>query len=149
MAKEHTYSVTLTWTGDQGEGTSDYKAYTRDYDIACEGKPVLKGSADPNYFGDGARHNPEDMLVASLSACHMLWYLHLCAVSKVVVTAYEDHAEGRDGGEPGRLRPIHQRHPQATHHDHGGKRCGHRRSDASKGERHVLRRQVGQFPRDA
>ena len=94
MAKEHTYNVTLTWTGDQGEGTSDYKAYTRDYDIACEGKPVLKGSADPNYFGDSARHNPEDMLVASLSACHMLWYLHLCAVSKVVVTAYEDHAEG-------------------------------------------------------
>ena len=55
---------------------------------------MIKGSADPGYLGDAGRHNPEDMLVASLSACHMLWYLHLCTVSKVVVTAYEDHAEG-------------------------------------------------------
>jgi organic hydroperoxide reductase OsmC/OhrA len=94
MAKEHTYTATVTWTGNQGGGTTDYKAYTRHYDIACAGKPVIKGSADPGYLGDAACHNPEDMLLAALSACHMLWYLHLCAVSKVVVTAYEDRAEG-------------------------------------------------------
>ena len=94
MAKEHTYSATVTWTGNRGEGTTNYKAYTRHYDIACDGKPVIKGSADPGYMGDAACHNPEDMLLAALSACHMLWYLHLCAVSKVVVTAYEDTAEG-------------------------------------------------------
>ena len=58
------------------------------------GKPVIKGSADPGYMGDAACHNPEDMLLAALSTCHMLWYLHLCTVSKVVVTAYEDTAEG-------------------------------------------------------
>ena len=94
MAKEHAYTATITWTGNQGAGTTDYKAYTRDYDIVCDGKPVIKGSADPGYLGDAARHNPEDMLLASLSACHMLWYLHLCAASKVVVTEYEDRAEG-------------------------------------------------------
>ena len=70
--------------------------------MACEGKPVIRGSSDPNYLGDAARHNPEDMLLAALSACHMLWYLHLCAVNRVVVTDYEDNPEGvmdmsRDG----------------------------------------------------
>ena len=94
MNKQHTYEIRVAWTGNLGNGTNTYRGYTRDYDIACEGKPVIKGSADPGYLGDAARHNPEDMLLASLSACHMLWYLHLCTVSKVVVTAYEDHAEG-------------------------------------------------------
>ena len=95
MAKEHLYTATVTWTGNQGDGTSDYKAFTRDYDIICAGKPIVKGSADPGYLGDASRHNPEDMLLAALSACHMLWYLHLCTVSKVVVTAYQDAVEGK------------------------------------------------------
>ncbi len=94
MNKQHTYEAGVVWTGNLGNGSSTYRGYTRDYDIACEGKPVIKGSADPGYLGDAARHNPEDMLLASLSACHMLWYLHLCTVNKVVVTAYEDQAEG-------------------------------------------------------
>ena len=94
MNKQHTYEVGVVWTGNLGNGSSTYRGYTRDYDIACKGKPVLKGSADPGYLGDVARHNPEDMMLASLSACHMLWYLHLCTVNKVVVTAYEDQAEG-------------------------------------------------------
>ena len=80
--------------GKPGRGHDQLQGLTRDYDIICDGKPVIKGSADPGYLGDAARHNPEDMLLASLSACHMLWYLHLCAVSKVVVTDYEDRAEG-------------------------------------------------------
>ena len=94
MNKQHTYEVGVVWTGNLGNGSSTYRGYTRDYDIACKGKPVLKGSADPGYLGDAARHNPEGMMLASLSACHMLWYLHLCTVSKVVVTAYEDQSEG-------------------------------------------------------
>ena len=98
----HAYTAKLTWTGNRGEGTSGYRAYTRDYDVASEGKPVIEGSSDPNYFGDATRHNPEDMLLAALSACHMLWYLHLCAVNKVVVTDYQDNPKGvmemsRDG----------------------------------------------------
>ena len=94
MAREHTYTATVTWTGNQGAGTTDVKAYARRYDVACDGKPTIEGSADPAYMGDASRHNPEDMLLASLSACHMLWYLHLCAVRKVVVRTYEDTARG-------------------------------------------------------
>ncbi len=94
MNRRHTYEIRVAWTGNLGKGSSAYKDYARNYDIVCNGKPVIKGSADPGYLGDATRHNPEDMLMASLSACHMLWKLHLCTMSKVVVTAYEDHAEG-------------------------------------------------------
>ena len=94
MAKRHTYKASVIWTGNRGGGTRGYRSYLREFDINCNGKPIIKGSADPNYMGDASRHNPEDLLLASLSSCHMLWYLHLCAVSNVVVTAYEDQAEG-------------------------------------------------------
>ena len=102
MAREHTYTATVTWTGNGGEGTAGYTAYTRDHDIECPDKPAIRGSSDPAFLGDAGRHNPEDLLVAALSACHMLWYLHLCAAAGVVVTAYEDAAAGtmqthRDG----------------------------------------------------
>jgi organic hydroperoxide reductase OsmC/OhrA len=103
MATEHRYDVRVTWTGNSGAGTAGYRAYGRSHEIAAEGKPVLAGSADPAFRGDAACWNPEDLLVASLSACHMLWYLHLCAEAGVVVVGYEDRAEGvmqqgRDGG---------------------------------------------------
>ena len=94
MPAEHTYAARITWTGNRGTGTSTYKTYTRDYDVACAGKPPIRGSSDSAFLGDPGRHNPEDMLVAALSACHMLWYLHLCAAEGVVVTAYEDEASG-------------------------------------------------------
>ena len=100
MAREHSYAATVIWTGNRGEGTAGYKAYTRDHDIACPGKPAIRGSADPGYRGDAGRHNPEDLLVAALSACHMLWYLHLCTDAGVVVTAYEDAASGAMATNP-------------------------------------------------
>jgi len=90
----HEFKTTIRWTGAGEAGTTDYKSYERAYDVIVEGKPDLLGSAAPDYRGDPSRHNPEDMLVASASACHMLWYLHLCAVNKVVVKAYEDEATG-------------------------------------------------------
>ena len=101
--RRHRYAVTVEWTGNLGEGTSSYRAYSRDHEIGVEGKPPIAGSADPVFRGDASRHNPEDFLVSALSACHMLSYLHLCAVSGVVVTAYEDRATGEmretdDGG---------------------------------------------------
>lgn len=93
---EHHYAVTITWTGNLGTGTSAYRAYARAHEIssALEGKPTIPGTSDPAYRGDPSRWNPEELLVASLSACHKLWYLHVCAVNGIVVTAYEDHAEG-------------------------------------------------------
>ncbi|MBP1852435.1 OsmC family protein [Rhizobium halophytocola] len=90
----HQYQVTVRWTGDLGEGTSSYRAYGRQYVMEADGKPDIPGSSDPAFRGDAARWNPEDLLVASLSACHKLWYLHFCSVSGVIVTAYEDAAEG-------------------------------------------------------
>jgi len=94
MAHVHHYKATTTWVGNRGAGTSDYKAYDRNHDIAIEGKETLHCSSDPNFRGDRSRQNPEELLVASLSGCHMLWYLHLCAVNGVIVTAYQDEASG-------------------------------------------------------
>jgi organic hydroperoxide reductase OsmC/OhrA len=111
---EHTFECTLEWTGDRGRGTAAYDAYGRDHVIRAAGKPPLLGSSSPAFRGDADRYNPEDLLVASLSSCHMLWYLHLAAEAGVVVTAYRDEAVGilqleRGGG--GRftrvtLRPV-------------------------------------------
>jgi organic hydroperoxide reductase OsmC/OhrA len=94
MAKEHRYAVTVAWIGNQGTGTSGYKTYARDHEIRIDGKPPIPASSDPGFRGDPARYNPEDLLVASLSGCHMLWYLHLCSTAGIVVTQYIDRAEG-------------------------------------------------------
>jgi organic hydroperoxide reductase OsmC/OhrA len=95
MAKTHHYAVTVKWTGNTGAGTSGYKNYERRHEIGGEGqKPPIPGSADPTFRGDAARWNPEELLVAALSACHKLWYLHLCALAGTVVVEYVDHAEG-------------------------------------------------------
>ena len=91
---EQIYSVTVTWTGNTGTGTSAYRAYTRAHEISGSGKPAILGSSDPAFQGDAARYNPEESLVGSLSACHMLWYLHLCSTESIAVTSYQDIAEG-------------------------------------------------------
>ncbi len=92
--KQHTYKVRLEWTGNDGEGTKGYKSYRRDHVISIEGKPDIPGSSDPSFRGDRARYNPEELLVASLSACHMLWYLHLCTMNHITVVDYRDAASG-------------------------------------------------------
>lgn len=94
MAKEHRYRLEVAWTGNRGTGTSGYTAYGREHEIRASGKPPVPGSSDPAFRGDPACWNPEELLVASLSACHMLWYLHLCADAGVTVTDYVDRAEG-------------------------------------------------------
>ncbi len=91
---EQIYSLTITWTGNTGSGTSAYRAYDRGHEITGPGKPPVLGSSDPAFRGNGARYNPEELLVGSLSACHMLWYLHLCSAEGIVVTSYQDIAEG-------------------------------------------------------
>lgn len=92
--RTHTYDVTVTWTGNTGTGTSSYRDYERAHDVTADGLPPIAGSADPAFRGDPSRWNPEQELVAALSQCHMLWYLHLCAVGGVVVTSYTDDAQG-------------------------------------------------------
>lgn len=95
LHNEHVYTVTTTWTGNRGSGTSGYREYGRDHDIEGPGKnTVIRGSSTPVFRGDKTRYNPEDLLIGSLSACHMLWLLHLCADSGIAVTAYRDEASG-------------------------------------------------------
>ena len=107
------YDVTVQWAGNGGAGTTDYASYSRDHRITAAGKPALAGSADPAFRGSAERYNPEELLVAALSACHMLAYLALCAGGGVRVTDYEDNATGMltlatEGGrfERVELRPV-------------------------------------------
>ncbi len=97
----HNYPVTVKWTGNTGTGTSGYTAYERSHIISIANKPDIIASSDTPFRGDGTRHNPEDMLVASLSACHMLWYLHLCSDAGIIVTDYVDNATGTLSVAPG------------------------------------------------
>jgi organic hydroperoxide reductase OsmC/OhrA len=130
--KTHVYQTNVVWAGNTGQGTSEYRGYSRAHKITAKGKPVIPGSSDPAFRGDPSRYNPEELLVASLSACHMLWYLHLCADSGIVVESYVDRAEGllaeaedgggrfqevtlkpevtiRAGGDPALARTLHER----------------------------------------
>lgn len=112
MDKLHNYNVTIKWTGNRGTGTSSYETYDRAHEITMPGKETISGSSDPSFRGDPACWNPEDLLVASLSACHKLWYLNLCAKNGIIVHTYKDDAYGvmretKDGGHFERvtLRP--------------------------------------------
>lgn len=112
----HAYTARVVWDGDRGEGTAGYAAYGRQYRVQVAGKPDLAGSADPAFRGDADRHNPEDLFLASLSACHMLFYLSLCARQGIRVTAYEDEARGTmhvDAGGGGQFEEI-TLHPAVT-----------------------------------
>ncbi|MDQ6718539.1 MAG: OsmC family protein [Gemmatimonadota bacterium] len=90
----HEYRSRLVWEGNLGDGTSSYATYGRHYRIVISNKPDVLGSADPHFRGDAALHNPEDLFVASLSSCHLLTYLALCAKNRISVVAYEDDATG-------------------------------------------------------
>ena len=90
----HSYALTITWTGNTGEGTTSARAYSRNHEVAADGLPTILSSADPAFLGDATRWNPEQFYVAALSQCHMLWYLRFAANAGIVVTAYEDRPTG-------------------------------------------------------
>jgi len=100
-AREHRYPVTVEWTGNRGDGTTGYRDYGREHSIRAGAKPRIPGSADPAFRGDPMRWNPEELVVAAASACHQLWYLHLCADAGIAVQSYRDEAEGVMVEEPG------------------------------------------------
>ncbi|MDQ1547721.1 MAG: hypothetical protein QOH69_2625 [Actinomycetota bacterium] len=114
MQIQHSYAVAVEWQGNRGTGTSDYRAYGREVLVTAEGKPDIEGSADRAFHGNRERWNPEDMLLAALSQCHLLSYLHVAATHGIVVTAYTDAASGimeqtGDGGGhfvSATLRPV-------------------------------------------
>lgn len=111
---EHQYNMQIKWTGNKGSGTSSYQDYERSHTISIPNKGDLLASSDTVFRGDSSKHNPEDLLVASISSCHMLWYLHLCADAGIIVIDYVDQASGIlvvPTGLPGHfqevtLRPI-------------------------------------------
>ncbi|MCB5909595.1 OsmC family protein [Streptomyces pinistramenti] len=106
---QHAYRTHVAWTGNTGSGTGTYRAYGRDHEVTAEGPPPLPGTADPAFRGTTDRWNPEQLLLASLAQCHMLSYLALCALGGVVVTAYEDTADGtmtEDGAGGGRFTEV-------------------------------------------
>ncbi|MDA0196516.1 MAG: OsmC family protein [Bacteroidetes bacterium] len=92
--KTHIYYTKLEWSGNKGLGTQSYKVYDRSFEVGADGKPAISGSSDPSFSGDPTKHNPEEMLLMALSSCHMLWFLHLCAVNKIIVEEYYDNASG-------------------------------------------------------
>lgn len=101
--KSHTYAMTVEWTGNTGSGTAKLAGYSKNHVVQAEGRADILASSDPEFGGDPDRYNPEELLVAALSQCHMLWFLSRCAKHGVVVTAYRDDAIGtmtehRDGG---------------------------------------------------
>jgi organic hydroperoxide reductase OsmC/OhrA len=102
-AKSHRYAAGVVWEGNRGAGTSAYAGYDRRFRVVVEGKPDLLGTADPAFRGEAGLHNPEELLLAAVASCHMLFYLSLCARSGITVVRYADAAEGTlalrpDGG---------------------------------------------------
>ena len=100
MAKQHDYTSLIEWTGDRGQGTRTYRGYDRTWNIVTDGKAPVECSNDPLLGGDPAKHNPEDLLIASLASCHMLWYLHLASTVKIAVQSYVDDPVGHGESEP-------------------------------------------------
>ncbi len=115
MAGLHSYATELTWTGNTGAGTATYRSYRRTCEVRAPGKPVLAGSSDPHFRGDADRWNPEELLVAALSQCHLLSFLHAAAAAGVVVVDYADAATGslRTEGDGGRMTSV-VLHPVVT-----------------------------------
>jgi len=114
--KNHQYKATITWTGNKGSGTSSYRDFERAHEIAVEGKSVIPASSDPAFRGDKTRYNPEELFLASISSCHMLWYLHLCSEAGVVVIDYVDNATGimlEEANGSGRFTAV-TLYPQVT-----------------------------------
>jgi organic hydroperoxide reductase OsmC/OhrA len=93
--RSHHYRIATRWTGNLGTGTSTYRAYSRSHEIGAASKlSLIPGSSDPMFRGDSRRYNPEELLLGALASCHMLWVLHLCADTGIVVVDYFDEAEG-------------------------------------------------------
>ena len=94
MKNQHTYNLTIQWTGNTGKGTTDYRSYERSHLVSIPNKVDIECTSDPSFRGDDSKHNPEELFLASLSSCHMLWYLHLCAEAGIIVIDYTDQASG-------------------------------------------------------
>jgi organic hydroperoxide reductase OsmC/OhrA len=116
VPRQHRYSVTVEWTGNRCEGTSSYRSYDRDHEVRAEHATTIAGSSDPAFRGNPSRWNPEQLLVASASQCHMLSYLHHAAINGITVVGYVDHptAVMTEDGEGGGAFTEITLHPLVT-----------------------------------
>lgn len=94
MSKEHKYTIEVKWTGNLGKGTQSSAGYARDHEINKKASHVILGSSDPAFRGSPERYNPEELLLSTLSSCHMLMYLHFCSQNQITVVDYLDNAVG-------------------------------------------------------
>jgi organic hydroperoxide reductase OsmC/OhrA len=108
VQNDHSFAVSVEWTGNRGTGTSDYRAFGRDNTLTTDGRPPLYGSAARVFHGDADRWNPEETLIAALVECHLLSYLYLAAKNGIVVESYTDGATGSivTEGEGGRFTEV-------------------------------------------
>ena len=134
--KRHTYSAYVQWIAADGVGTTNYRSYSRDHTIGAPGKPEIAGSSDPAFRGNAARYNPEELLVASLSSCHMLWYLHLCSINGITIVDYRDDASGAMEEDGGGGAPFVRGGVQAGSHD--GRRRSRQSTRPSRGRASAL-----------
>lgn len=94
MAK---YQATVSWQSD-GEFTSG--RYSRAHQLSFDGGAIVRGSSSPHVvpqYSDPAGIDPEEALIASASACHMLWFLSLAQAAGLDVASYRDEASGTMG----------------------------------------------------
>ena len=113
VARDHQYQVRVAWTGNAGQGTATYAGYSRAHEISVSNKSPIHGTTEVPRFHDKSAYTPEELLVAALSACHMMWTLHMCADAGITVVSYIDEAEGtmHPHGQTGQftevvLRPL-------------------------------------------
>lgn len=101
---EHLASIRWTRNGQ----LFDYEHYPRDHSVRFERGQQLTGSAAPAFFGSAQGVDPEEMLVAALSSCHMLTLLAVAAKKGWTIDAYEDDAVGTLGKNgDGRMAVTH------------------------------------------
>lgn len=105
MAEVHFYAR-LVWSGGALGPTRSVEGYSREFRAEFEGKPALRGSADPAFHGDPTLYNPEDLLLSSIAACHMLSYLAVCAHAGIGVRSYEDAAAATLARRDGKIRFV-------------------------------------------
>jgi organic hydroperoxide reductase OsmC/OhrA len=105
VSEAHYYSK-LVWSGGALGPTESVETYSREFRAEIDGKPPLRGSADPAFHGDPALHNPEDLLMIALPSCHMLSYLAVCAHAGIAVVSYEDSAVGTLARRDGRIKFV-------------------------------------------
>lgn len=131
----------LEWTGPAKGPTRDPATFSRDLNLTVDAITLPMSSA-PSYRGDPSRANPEQLFVASLSACQALTYLFLAAKNGVAVVGYTDDAEGRLGVAEGKIRMSRVTlRPQGYHV--GSKRPGSARARVGReGARRLLRGQL-------